>query len=81
MTPLVATGLVLAAAGLVMLIAAQLLGHRALTETDPEALRADVRDTLDREGLIASVRIYRERTGAGLPEAVDAVRRIAREGR
>jgi hypothetical protein len=78
-TSLVAAGLALGAAGLVMLITAQYLGHRAVTAPDPDALRAEVRATLDGAGWTASVRIYRERTGAGLLEANDAVRRIARE--
>ncbi|GIE35406.1 hypothetical protein Ait01nite_084510 [Actinoplanes italicus] len=81
MTPLIAAGLVFGGAGLVMLIAAQYLGHRAVTERDPEAVRAEVHATLHRDGWTASVRIYRERTGAGLLEAHDAVRRIARENR
>lgn len=72
-------GLVLGAAGLVMLIAGQYLGRRAVTAPDPEALRVEVSDTLGRDGWAASVRIYRERTGAGLLEAHDAVRRITRD--
>jgi hypothetical protein len=78
-TALVAAGLALGVAGLVMLIAAQYLGHRAVTTPDPRVLRAEVRNTLDRDGWTASVKIYRERTGAGLLDAHDAVRRIARE--
>jgi hypothetical protein len=80
MSPLVAAGLVFAGAGLVMMIAAQILGHRAVTEPDPHALRADVSDALARDGWTASVKLYRERTGTGLLEACDAVRRIARDG-
>ncbi|BEL06107.1 hypothetical protein Q0Z83_042980 [Actinoplanes sichuanensis] len=81
MTPLMAAGLALGAAGLVMLIVGQYLGRRAVTAPDPETRRAEVRDTLGRDGWTASVKIYRERTGAGLLEAHDAVRRIDRESR
>ncbi|MEU8660712.1 hypothetical protein [Actinoplanes philippinensis] len=79
MTPLMMAGLELGGAGLVMLVVAQCLGHRAVAAPDRDAVRAEVRDTLGRDGHAASVRIYRERTGAGLLEAHDAVRRIARE--
>jgi hypothetical protein len=76
---LVAAGRALGATGLVMLVVAHYLGRRAVTAPDPDVLRTEVRTTLDRDGWTASVRIYRERTGAGLLEAHDAVRRIARD--
>ncbi|GIG96752.1 hypothetical protein Pma05_33250 [Plantactinospora mayteni] len=68
-----------------MLIVAQYLRRRALRMTDRGvagrvALHAEVMDTLDRDGWIASVKIYRKRTGAGLLEAHEAVSRIARDG-
>ncbi|WP_433789104.1 hypothetical protein [Actinoplanes sp. CA-252034] len=77
--------LALGAAGLLMLLAARHLERRAAAPPDLDAgartaLRAEVGEALVRHGFVTSVRIYRERTGAGLLEAHGAVRRIARDG-
>ncbi|WP_433528418.1 hypothetical protein ACQPYA_18910 [Micromonospora sp. CA-263727] len=77
--------LVLGMVGSVMLVVAQYLRRRASKMTDrgvaaSAALHTEVRETLDRKGWTASVKIYRTRTGAGLREAHDAVGRIARDG-
>ncbi|MGW0507025.1 hypothetical protein [Micromonospora sp. NPDC003241] len=82
MTAIVA--LCIGVVGAVMLVVAQFLRRRASSMTDrgtPElaALHAEVRDTLDRAGWVASVKIYRRRTGVGLLEAYQAVDRIAHD--
>ncbi|MDR7321003.1 MULTISPECIES: hypothetical protein [Catenuloplanes] len=76
--------LVLGVTGVLLLIASAVLhrrpepggGHPA---ADPVTLRADVRAALDAGADARAVRLYRERTGAGLLEAHAEVARIARE--
>lgn len=82
MSPVLAAVLVIGAAGLLMLIVAHWLEQRAAPPRDlDERARADVMAALDHDGLVTSVRIYRERTGSGLLDAYEAVRRIARDRR
>ncbi|GAB3813044.1 hypothetical protein GCM10027605_55970 [Micromonospora zhanjiangensis] len=69
------------AVGIIMLIGSALLNRRAqrLAEGRPvdwEALRTDVAAALDRDDLAGAVKIYRQRTNAGLLAAADAVQQI-----
>lgn len=78
--------LLIAAAGIIMLLGAAYLNRRARRAfdgrpVDPDALRTDVVAALDRDDLTEAVTIYRQRTNAGLLEAADAVQRIDSERR
>ncbi|MDP9792752.1 ribosomal protein L7/L12 [Catenuloplanes nepalensis] len=70
--------LVLGGAGLALLLLGAVIRRRR-RPADPATLRADVRAALDRGADVLAVRLYRERTGAGLLEARDEVARIGRE--
>jgi hypothetical protein len=78
--------LLIGAAGIVMLLASVYLNRRARRAddgrpVDMEALRTEVVAALSREDPTEAVRIYRQRTNAGLVEAAEAVRRIDGERR
>jgi ribosomal protein L7/L12 len=78
--------LVIGGVGLVMLVAAEILIRRdrrasAARPVDEEALRQDVAVALHGGDLVAAVKIYRQKTGARLTEAREAVERIGRERR
>ncbi|TCB98391.1 hypothetical protein E0H26_08375 [Micromonospora zingiberis] len=81
----VTIALVIGVVGGVLLIVAHYLRNQASRMTDRgvagrAALRAEVLDTLARAGWVASVKVYRERTGAGLLEAHHAVSRFVHDG-
>ncbi|GAB7046866.1 hypothetical protein [Catenuloplanes indicus] len=79
--------LVLGTTGTLLLIASAVLHKRPdgrredgrYPGADPVTLRADVLAALDRGADVRAVRLYRERTGAGLLEAHAEVARIRRE--
>ena len=69
--------------GIVMLFVAAYLNRRARSARDArpvdmDAVRTDVIAALDQDGLAEAVKIYRQRTGARLLEATEAVQRIDR---
>ncbi|MEU8238149.1 hypothetical protein AB0C07_07890 [Actinoplanes missouriensis] len=71
------------AAGVLLLLAAAVLRRRRATAApfrpvDPETLRAEIAQELARSGGVAAIKRYRQRTGASLAEAKEAVDRISR---
>ena len=84
--------ILIGAVGVIMLLASVHLNRRARRAAagrpvdaaallDPAALRTEVLAALARDDLPAAVKIYRQRTGTGLLEATEAVRRIDSERR
>ena len=73
--------LLVGALGIIMLLGSAYLNRRARRAAgdrpvDLDALRTDVVAALARDDLTEAVRIYRQRTHAGLLEAAGAVQRI-----
>ena len=67
--------------GIIMLLVSAPMIWRSRRATaqrpvDWEALRTDVSTALANDDLVAAVKIYRERTGAGLADAAREVQRI-----
>jgi ribosomal protein L7/L12 len=78
--------LLIGAIGILMLLGSAYLNRRARRAddgrpVDMEALRTDVMAALARDDLAQAVKIYRQRTRAGLVEAAGAVQRIDSESR
>ncbi|GIF41700.1 hypothetical protein [Actinoplanes xinjiangensis] len=72
------------AVGLLLLIAAAQVRRRARASagshpTTPEDLHAEIAAELARNGDVAAIRLYRQRTGASLVDAKAAVDRIGRQ--
>lgn len=64
--------------GVLLLISSAALRRRIRVAPEDAALRAEVQTALARRETVLAIRLYRERTGAGLLEARDAVERINR---